>query len=122
MANERDGGTGLDPLAPARWGVALARELAQAPRTLRRGRELVEALALLPVQLERVLASLERTTGFLENSVGQLTAAVGSGLENRIEHLDDTVSELRDTIAALIGAIPGARRVLQTVTRQPRPG
>jgi len=103
-----------------RWLLSLAVELAHAPETLRRARTLVGDLGRLPAQLERLTETLERTTGGLEHSLGQFADAVGGGMQERLEHLDVVVSDLGSTLSALIGAIPGARRALQSAARSPR--
>lgn len=109
---------GLD--APIKWTVALAREVALAPRTLRHARQTITDLARLPDQLDRVADTLERTAAGLEHSVAELSMSIGGGMNDRLEHLDTVVSDLRDTLTGLIGAIPGVRRTLQSVVRPSR--
>jgi ABC-type transporter Mla subunit MlaD len=106
--------------AGLRWLAALGREVALAPRTLRRARQVLAELARLPDQLDRLTDTLERTAAGLEKSVGELSLSVGGGMNDRLEHLDAVVSDLRDTLTGLIGAIPGVRRTLQSVVRPPR--
>lgn len=108
------------PGSVLRWMTALGREAAHAPHTLRLAREALAELTRLPAQLERLTETLERTVAGLELSVGELSTAVGGGMHERLEHLDSVVSDLRDTLTGLIGVIPGMRRTLQNVVRQPR--
>ena len=111
-----------DPVSVWRWYVAMYDEISRAPATLRRARRILEDLAKLPEQIERLTETLHETVGFLQGSVGTLSEAIGNVMNDRVEHLDRVVTDLRDTLTALIGAVPGARRALQSVARPPRDG
>ena len=81
------------PAAVARWGTALAGEVARLPVTLARARRL---LVDLPEELDRLIVALQ-------------------GVEAKLEHLDrlERLDHLDTTLTAALGSIPGLRRTLR---------
>ncbi len=101
------------------WVARLLGEVSRAPFTIYKVRQVMEALAELPRQIEELTTALDKTTGVLETtlpSVEDRLEGLGEtfvGVDGRIEHLQGTVEEFSSAITNLIAAIPGARRTLR---------
>ncbi len=108
------------PGAVVRWWVSVGREVAQAPETVARLRQLLEAMAGLPLQLERVVGSVEGITVPLSGSLEDVARALAE-IRDRLDHLDSVIWHLRDTLVAVIAAVPGAGRVLDRLPPPPPP-
>jgi hypothetical protein len=108
------------PRELARWWASALRELAHAPDSLRRLRQLLVGVSELPGQLERVVGAVESTTAPLSASLEDVAEALAE-IRDRLEHLDSVIWHLRDTLVALVGAVPGAGRVLDRLPPPPPP-
>ncbi len=100
-----------------RWGLSLVEEVRHAPDTLRGARDVLGELARLPDQPDQLIAALDRTVESLDGSLVELSETIVGGMNDRVGHADDMVSDMRNTLTSLIGAIPVARRALQTSRR-----
>ena len=96
------------------WVMTLTEEVRRAPETMRGAREVVVALARLPDQIDALIVTLDRTVDSIDRSLAEVSETIVVGMNDRIGHVDDMVSDLRNTLTSLIGAIPVARRALQT--------
>jgi ABC-type transporter Mla subunit MlaD len=72
-------------------------------------RVLTERLGGVAVELA---SELPRATASLEEISPQLARVVGT-LDDRFAHLDSVVTELARLVEAVVGTIPGMRRVLR---------
>jgi hypothetical protein len=106
--------------AVGRWWGTVVREVAYAPVTVGQLRRLLHGLSGVPTQLERVVGSVEETTKPLSGSLEDVAEALAD-IRDRLEHLDTVIWHLRDTLVALIGAVPGAGRVLDRLPPPPAP-
>jgi ABC-type transporter Mla subunit MlaD len=96
------------------WAMTLTEEIRRAPETMRGAREVLVALARLPEQIDALIVTLDRTVESIDAALGEVSETIVVGMNDRIGHVDDMVSDLRNTLTSLIGAIPVARRALQT--------
>ncbi|HXX90450.1 MAG TPA: hypothetical protein VEI83_09535 [Acidimicrobiales bacterium] len=96
------------------WAMTLTEEVRRAPDTLRGAREVIMELARLPQQIDDLIVALDRTVENIDRSLNEVSGAIVGGMNDRIGHVDDMVSDLRNTLTSLIGAIPVARRALQS--------
>ena len=96
------------------WAMSLTEEVRRAPDTLRGAREVIMELARLPQQIDDLIVALDRTVENIDRSLNEVSGAIVGGMNDRIGHVDDMVSDLRNTLTSLIGAIPVARRALQS--------
>ena len=94
--------------------MTLTEEVRRAPDTMRGAREVLVALARLPDQIDELIVTLDRTVDSIDRSLAEVSETIVVGMNDRIGHVDDMVSDLRNTLTSLIGAIPVARRALQT--------
>ena len=96
------------------WAMTLTEEVRRAPETMRGAREVLVALARLPDQIDALIVTLDKTVDSVDRSLAEVSETIVVGMNDRIGHVDDMVSDLRNTLTSLIGAIPVARRALQT--------
>jgi ABC-type transporter Mla subunit MlaD len=73
-------------------------------------RTLTERLSAVAVEL---VTELPRATATLQDISPELAKVVGT-LDDRFGHLDSVVTDLAKLVEAVIGTIPGMRRVLRT--------
>jgi ABC-type transporter Mla subunit MlaD len=73
-------------------------------------RILTERLSAVAVEL---VTELPRATATLQDISPELAKVVGT-LDDRFGHLDSVVTDLAKLVEAVIGTIPGMRRVLRT--------
>lgn len=106
------------PGAVLRWCGSVAHEVVHAPTTVAHLRQLLQGIADLPAQLERVVDSVESTTAPLSGSLEDVAAALAE-ISDRLDRLDSVIWHLRDTLVAVIGAVPGAGRVLDRLPPPP---
>jgi ABC-type transporter Mla subunit MlaD len=78
-------------------------------------RSLTERLSVVAVELA---TELPKATRSLQEISPELNTVVGL-LDERFAHLDGVVTELARLMEAVVGAIPGIRRVLPTSTTTP---
>ncbi len=103
------------------WALRLAGEVARAPFTLYRVRHVMDALAALPEQLERLVVALDDTRTVLETSLPSVESRLEDlgetfeGVDGRIQVMEGALTDFSTTITNLIGSIPGARRSLKRV-------
>jgi hypothetical protein len=96
------------------WAMTLTEEIRRAPDTMRGAREVLVELARLPTQIDELIVALDRTMEHLDQSLAEVSEVIVGGMNERIGHVDDMVSDLRNTLTTIVGAIPLARRALQT--------
>ena len=96
------------------WAMTLTEELRRAPDTLRGARIAITELARLPRQIDELIVALDRTMDHLDESLTEVSGTIVGGMNDRIEHVDAMVSDLRNTLTSIVGAIPLARRALQS--------
>ena len=58
--------------------------------------------------------TLHRAAENIDQSLTEVSGTIVGGMNDRIGHVDDMVSDLRNTLTSLVGAIPLARRALQS--------
>jgi hypothetical protein len=102
------------PTQAWRWAMTLTEELRRAPDTLRGARMVMTELARLPRQIDELIVALDRTMDHLDESLTEVSGTIVGGMNDRIEHVDVMVSDLRNTLTSIVGAIPLARRALQS--------
>jgi len=96
------------------WAMTLTEEIRRAPDTMRGARVVITELARLPKQIDELIVALDRTVESIDQSLTEVSGAIVGGMNDRIGHVDDMVSDLRNTLTSLVGAIPLARRALQS--------
>jgi len=96
------------------WAMTLTEEIRRAPDTLRGARVVLSELARLPTQIDALIVALDRTMDHLDESLTEVSGTIVGGMNDRIEHVDVMVSDLRNTLTSIVGAIPLARRALQS--------
>jgi hypothetical protein len=94
--------------------MTLTEEVRRAPDTLRGARMVITELARLPKQIDELIVALDRTMEHLDESLTEVSGTIVGGMNDRIEHVDVMVSDLRNTLTSIVGAIPLARRALQS--------
>jgi len=96
------------------WAMTLTEEVRRAPDTMRGAREALVELARLPKQIDELILALHRAAENIDQSLTEVSGTIVGGMNDRIGHVDDMVSDLRNTLTSLVGAIPLARRALQS--------
>jgi len=96
------------------WAMTLTEEIRRAPDTMRGARMVLTELARLPTQIDELIVALDRTMDHLYESLTAVSGTIAGGMNDRIEHVDAMVSDLRNTLTTIVGAIPLARRALQS--------
>ena len=96
------------------WAMTLTEEIRRAPDTMRGARVVITELARLPKQIDELIVALDRTVESIDQSLTEVSGAIVGGMNDRIGHVDDMVSDLRNTLTSIVGAIPLARRALQS--------
>jgi hypothetical protein len=96
------------------WAMTLTEEIRRAPDTMRGARVALTELARLPQQIDELIVALDRTVDSIDASLNEVSGAIMGGMNDRIEHVDVMVSDLRNTLTSIVGAIPLARRALQS--------